>query len=187
MNSLIKITIGKLLLICSLFDLSASEINEFEPYVFIDSGIAIVTLEDYESYGNYASEDTITFKIGIGYQFLNEWSVSFNGLSKADYQVQLSSIDLSYNLKLTKHWKIDLSGGVLYGTGDEPYYICGDSGMLAVCTPETGYKNTSETTYVFGTSFTYDISENWGAKFGYKLNGYREGVSQTELLLQYRF
>lgn len=170
-----------LLLLCLLLisqrvfakDVSSND----ESYFVVDVGLAAIIISEHERYGSSASEGTLAPKIGFGFGLDQHWGLTVNLLGKFSFGNQLASLEGNYTHTLSESWQLQVSTGILFGRGD-PRGNC--SGLC----PEIEFSG-SETSYIVGGSLIYKLGKNWGLKLSHKINGYRDGIKQTEFLVQY--
>lgn len=194
--------------------LAAQETSDFTPYFAIETGIATNTLNEFEQKGFSLDYDNFALKLGALYQFTPQWSAQFDvatsiGDSDAQFQTNenseytltgihfkttLFSMEAGYTMPLSESWQLDLNAGVIVGKEKEEISACPEASPLSwsrVCSSHNGVSTSSDTSiaasYILGASIMYIFFDDWGIKLGHSYSGYKEGFSQTELLVQYRF
>jgi len=201
--------------LCSIsYLVSASEpTSNFTPYLSIETGLVASTLNEFELKGFNLGDDNFSLKLSASYQFTPQWSVKVGVASRVSdsaaehrvdesseynltgiyYESTLYSIEGGYTIPLGESWQLGLNAGVIIGKEKEELYLCPEASFswALVCFSGNGISTSSdestETSFILGTSIIYTFLDNWGIKLGYSFSGYQAGLSQTEVLVQYRF
>ena len=200
----------------SSFVMANNSASEFTPYFSIETGLVGSSLNEFKLDGFNVESDDLLLKLAVSYQFTSQWSVKVGAtssiigssdakhrigenadyfLTAARYEAALFSIEGGYTILFNESWQLDFNAGVITGKEKNEISICptanpsfriGPSCYSGNATSTSSNKST-ETSFIFGTSVMYNFSDNWGIKLGYNFSGYREGLTQKELLVQYRF
>lgn len=184
----------------------------FSPHFFIESGFEESSFDESEFKGFKMLSDNLSLKVTGSYQFTPNWSASISASSRGTYhdeesrtddesayivtgiryETVLYSVVGGYDIALNDDWRVNVNAGVIAGKENKEIYICpSPRGFFLTCYSgnalSTSYYADTNVSFIVGTSVMYNFAKNWGVKLGYKFSGYREGLAQTELLIQYRF
>lgn len=187
----------------------------FRPYFFIETGLGENTFDQAEFNGFNVKPNEFSLKLTTSYQLTPKWSVSISASSSNTYMDEKNSTDdesayiltgINYNtalyslvggydIALNDNWQVNFNAGAIIGKEKKEIYICPlPTSFLYfshTCYSDkaisTSYDEATKASFIVGTSIIYNFAKNWGVKLAYKFSGYREGLRQSALLIQYRF